>query len=329
MDCNLIMKILLIGAGELGSRHLQGVLKAGIVAEVFVLDPFIASLEKARERANEVKHSMNVSYVTALTDVPKSIDLAIIATNADVREKVTCDLLKEHTVKRLILEKVLFQNVEAFERIGALLQEKSVPTWVNHPRRMFAEYKVIRDEFLSLNERCTVAISGGDWGLGCNGLHFLDLISFVTGDDIKSLDASLVDKTLQMSKRMGVVEFTGTLTGLTDAGHAFMISSFLGKSAPVTITICTPSVRWIIQEGGISQTIRMKADNNFKAQLGTFEMRYQSSLTTDLVDTSAQLQDFDLPNYTEASKIHKLFVDTFLGKYNEITGNSSFICPIT
>lgn len=46
--------IIIIGAGQLGSRHLQGVLKSTYALNVTVVDPSEESLNTARERAEKI-----------------------------------------------------------------------------------------------------------------------------------------------------------------------------------------------------------------------------------------------------------------------------------
>jgi predicted dehydrogenase len=323
------MKILLIGAGQLGSRHLQGILKSAHKTEVFVLDPSTESLIIAKQRAEEITDFKAVNYVSSWNNLPNQFDLAIISTNADIREAVTIQLLENHQVRFLILEKVLFQEATAYERIATLIEKHAVATWVNHPRRMFTEYQHIKDEYQHLGETCTVNITGGNWGLGCNGLHFLDLILFITGQELGELDAQWIDNEIQESKRANYVEFTGTLKGTTGDGSTFTITSFPNEPAPVTITICTTSARWIIQEGGLSKTMRLSKANDFQIETGSFEMMYQSSLTTTLVDQIFSTADCELPTYSEAANLHQRFVVTLLEKYNTITGKNASQCPIT
>lgn len=54
---------------------------------------------------------------------------------------------------------------------------------------------------------------GGDWGLGCNAIHFLDLLTFFTGKVDFELDVSHLDSEIRVSKRERFVEFTGCLLG--------------------------------------------------------------------------------------------------------------------
>ena len=166
---------LIIGAGQLGSRHLQGLLKFDKCQQaVYVIDPSLDSLNNAKLRASEIKSNHEVRFLADWKNLPKEFDLAIVATNADIREKVVTKLLQNHRVNYLVLEKVLFQDIEAYSRINDLINKNNISTWVNHPRRMFSSYQVIKNQINNGNSK-NYQYSGGNWGLGCNALHFLDL----------------------------------------------------------------------------------------------------------------------------------------------------------
>lgn len=83
--------IALIGAGQLGSRHLQALANIDIPVILQVVDPSMDSLNVARERYLEVPNNDNINSIDFLTDIDAlnaNLDLCIIATNADVRFKV-------------------------------------------------------------------------------------------------------------------------------------------------------------------------------------------------------------------------------------------------
>ena len=132
--------IALIGAGELGSRHLQGLANASNQFQISVIDPNKNSLRVAKNRLNEAsKLSIpKVSYYDSIDSLPEAIDLVIIATNAKVRRDIIKNLIDKSSIKYLILEKVVFQRSNDFNLIKNLLNEKNVKTWVNCARRSFA-----------------------------------------------------------------------------------------------------------------------------------------------------------------------------------------------
>ena len=79
---------LIIGAGQLGSRHLQGLLKFDKEQIIYVLDTSVSSLDIAKERASEVESKHTIRYLTNWDSIPSELDLVIVATGASVRSKV-------------------------------------------------------------------------------------------------------------------------------------------------------------------------------------------------------------------------------------------------
>ena len=80
-------EILIIGAGNLGSRHLQGLGKTKNKFNITVLDPNDSALAKAKLCYKEILRSnpyQTVNFVNSLDLVRNSADLAIIATTADI-----------------------------------------------------------------------------------------------------------------------------------------------------------------------------------------------------------------------------------------------------
>ena len=83
-------KVLLCGAGELGSRYLQGLKACSNLLEILVYDPKDQSLMLARRRWDEIviedcPHI--ISFHTSLEKIESNIDLAIVSTTADVRDR--------------------------------------------------------------------------------------------------------------------------------------------------------------------------------------------------------------------------------------------------
>jgi predicted dehydrogenase len=311
------MKVnLIIGAGQLGSRHLQGLLKYPEAQVLHVLDPSATSLGIAKERAAEVAHQHQIEFV-------------IVATAANVRFLVVSRLLTEHNVRFLILEKVLFQKVVEYQTMDELLTKYKVPTWVNHPRRMFSHYLKIQGDVKNQTSKLAFSAIGSNWGLACNGLHFIDVFSFLSDSALASLDLEAVDNVIQNSKRPNFYEFTGSLQGRMKNGATFTISSFDDDISAISVTVGSPADHYIIQEGGTPQIIHLSKINAFKANIEEFAPVFQSSLTATLADTLFRTSTCMLPTYNDAKAAHIIFIKAFLEKYNAISGANSDSCPIT
>ena len=320
---------LIIGAGQLGSRHLQGLLKyTANQQQIYVLDPLQLSLDTAAIRADEIPNTHEVHYISDWESLPVEFDLVIIATNADVREEILLKLFQSHKAQFLILEKVLFQSLDSYSRIEELLEKQNVMAWVNHPRRMFEPYQQLKNQLNNAQPKI-FQVTGGNWGLGCNGLHFIDLFEFLSGSPIKTIDADWVDSQILVSKRKGFIEFTGSIKGLLNDHSSFQISSLQGEPIAPTITIFDANSRIIIQESGTPQIIRMDKGNGFNPVYIPFTMEFQSSLTARLANDLFSKGSCNLPVYNEAKHAHKLFLNAMLKKYNTLTGLNTEILPIT
>ena len=92
---NIVIKIIIIGAGQIGSRHLQGAVTNKNQLSITVVDPSLVALRLSRKRAKEIKFGNPKTTVTYSKKIPKnkSFEICIISTNADKRAEVTIDLL--------------------------------------------------------------------------------------------------------------------------------------------------------------------------------------------------------------------------------------------
>jgi predicted dehydrogenase len=319
--------ICIIGAGQLGSRHLQGVLKTKHPMRVFVVDPVQTSVETAKSRANEVQHSHELIFCSAISELPKHLDIVIVATNSNGREQIVIDLIQNHDFDYLVLEKVLFQEIEAYHRVEQLLSKTNSKVFVNHPRRMFDSYLNFKEILRDIGP-VSIQVSGGDWGLACNSLHFLDLFEFLLDQQVSYIDTQYLNQTPKPSKRSGFIEFTGTLSGQLTGGSSFQITSFEGDPTPISLLISGNKKRYLIQEAVSSGIFELPLDKTNQI-VHPFQFEYQSNMTTKVIDSLIETETCFLTAYSEASRLHTLFISELLKVYNSNSSVESQKLPIT
>lgn len=323
-----MIKSLIIGAGQLGSRHLQGLLKFEMKQLIYVLDPSEKSLGIAKERAREVKNNHNLIYLNDWVQLPNDFDLVIVATGAKVRSRVVIKLLMDFKVKNLVLEKILFQDVNSYAEISELIRRTKTSTWVNHPRRMFKHYQEIKKVISLSEENVRFQVYGGNWGLACNGLHFVDLFSFLSDSEVEHINFDGVNEIVD-SKRVNNIEFIGSIKGEFKNKSDFHISSIDGLYSDITVCVFTKSNRWIIQEGAAQKVIHLDGGINFSETITTYDAEFQSSLTTRIINDILTEEKTTLPTYDQASSSHIPFIKSALNTYTRITGIKASIIPIT
>lgn len=202
--------ILLIGCGNLGKFYYQSILKhlGQTDLKIYTVDPF----SKLPHNSNPTTTThVHFDQLDQLVIPNNQVDLAIVTTCSDVRYQLTKQVLDSLTIKYLILEKILFQNEEEYQIIDQLLKEHKVTAWVNCPRRTYQYYRNLKQE---LNQQSIqidqLTVTGVNWGLACNIMHFLDLYVYLTGDQDFTLE---INDQLQLhpSKRKNFYEFEGMI----------------------------------------------------------------------------------------------------------------------
>ena len=326
------MNCLIIGAGQLGSRHLQSLLKFNLdKLSIFVIDPNADSLNITKERAAEIKHNHKLIFCPDWELIPNHLFFVVVATNSSVREQITLKLLSEYQVKLLILEKVLFTEINSYSKIGTKIKSTGTLCYVNHARRMFKGYKLLKSR-LQNESSLHFQVVGSNWGLACNGLHYIDLIEFLSNSKVKTINTSLLDKNLLESKRKGFIEFTGIISGTLDNHNTFSIGSLYSVDivAPA-ISIMGSKVRAFIQENGCDPSLCLfENTSNFSLEKIPLYIPLQSDLTNCTLIDFINNGSVELTSFDEASHCHQIFISSLLINYNNLKGilnNTSL--PIT
>lgn len=318
-------KVIIIGGGQLGSRHLQGLLKCKFPLEISVVDPSQESLDRSRACELEVKERAEGTIVNYFNDQPKngSYDLAIIATSANIRESVSRRFILNNHVTNIIFEKVLFQSLEDYESVFSLLEKNKIKGYVNCPRRLYPAYQSIRDILVD-ESKVDMTVTGSKWGLACNGIHFIDAFAFVSCEPEIKLDATKLSKNVIESKRKGYYEVMGTLEGLSPKG-SIALTCDNKDSVGCLVTITTPNYRIVVNE----REGYYQVESNGEVVREKFSPYFQSQLTGTYIEKIIQSQELGITDYNESSKIHKEFISSMLTHFREYHDSSINECPIT
>lgn len=333
MSQKQLIHVAIIGAGQLGSRHLQAMALTDIPLSLEIVDPNQEALNMAEQRYKEMPTNPLIEDITFhqnINDLYKMLDIVIVATTSKPRRSVIEQLLAQKRVKYLILEKVLFPKLNDYDEIQKLLLKDKVKAWVNCGRRMTSFYRNLKKIFQS-EKSLVMAVSGTDWGLACNSIHFLDIYSFLSNQgqfesDIEQLDDSWID-----SKRKGYIEFTGSLRIKSLKGSLLLTSyqSIGGGLRPVIISLQSENFYCVVNESAkVAKLFHLK-ENTWQWENLTVDIKYQSQTTQDIIKQIIQTSECYLPNYSQSAKLHKILLEGFLRHCNIFRKESSEICPIT
>lgn len=310
----MVSTVVVIGAGNIGSRHLQAINKCEKELKVFAVEPMAIAQKRSREILGTT--SQYINYVDKIEDLPTNIDIAIAAVNSGVRRQAVEQLLTHSSLKYMILEKVLFPYVKDYAEVGEIFQNYGVRAWVNCARRSWPYTKKLK-EYFEKSKMISICLQGNMWGLGCNTIHYIDFLTYLTGCfDPIFVDTSALDKDIIPSKRDGYVEFTGELNIQIGPHHLKLISS-PGDFNGFIFDIRSEMLSCYITEKG-SEGFNVITDLSTGIQrTESFEVPFQSNLTTQVVSDLLDTGNCQLTTYEDSAKLHIPMLRAFAMKVNQ------------
>ena len=312
--------IAIIGVGALGKRHLQSMVELQGQYNIYAVE---INEEVIKVLADEFP---NVNFVTTTEGLPNELEAVVIATNSNIRRLLFEQLIYHSTVKNIIFEKVLFQKEEDYYFVQNKLAELNINAWVNCARREWDSYKLLKDELNEFNELYISAI-GGQWGIGCNAIHILDLIEYLSGSEIENLDISKLDNKVIESKRKGFYEFFGTISGISGKCKNFNISCMDKSNLPFRIEITTEKSRYMIDEGN-NYLLISDEESNWQWKQREFKQVYQSQMTGRVIKSIIDDGTCNLADYESSMKLHLKYILPLI-EFFKSSGMGEDLCPIT
>ena len=318
-----MQNILLIGAGQLGSRYLQGLSTIKLDLCITVVDPSDLSLTNATKRWFEAggdKSQHKIRWCKVLPQDLALIDLAIISTSARGRADLVKYISNTVSVSYWVFEKVLAQSKQELNIIHAATTD-ALGTWVNMARRVNDWHQQLKFKFYEQGP-LTVKKTGGLWGLACNAIHFIDLISWWTGESLLSVNTNRLDSTWLKSKRLGYFEVIGELLVRFSGGTELVLQSQPNaKEDNISIELPNKNI-WVIDE---LNCIAFKS----KKDIFKGEFKPQSELTGPMVTKILTNGNCELTTLKQSSEQHQIFLDAMLAHWNFSNKFNDRIVPIT
>jgi predicted dehydrogenase len=332
--------IVLVGAGKLGSRHLQALAKLNILASIYVIDLNSEALEVAKGRYQEIPDNPNIKEIHFLNSIKAIgslyIDVAIIATTSEFRRQVIEELIEFSEVRHLILEKILFQKLEDYQFVEELLLKKGIKTWVNFPRRKWSVYQELKESLKDsiISEIC---VTGQNWSLATSSLHFIDLVAFLTGNkkySILNLDFNNelypAYSSVTGSRESKYLEFYGSMKGKFNDSTYFNFTCLKKSNSPFLINIVTDkNIIQIYEEMGIIYISGIGVEKKWDIVSKSFTLPYQSELTNKIVEELIFDGETILTEYKEAAELHLPLLNSFLQFIGSVKNEKIVSCPIT
>lgn len=328
-----MIKIGIIGCGSLGLRHLQSILNLNFSKfEIFVVEPF----KKSQVIANEFILDLYpdkahfVQWFHEIEQLPNFMHLAIIATTSSIRFSVLSRMLSCVKIDCLILEKILFNQLDQYKNGSVLVHELSKKSYVNCPLRLWPIFKSIKNS-IDFNKITSVEIISHGEDLGCNGIHFIDLMSFWTN----STSFNVYDFDIQSampSKREGYLKINAKWGACfqSDSGHYDLLLDFqLGDFKGAKIYFYSGKNK-VLELDWSNGHVKSSGMLNELLPSRLWNTPFQSELTSQYVLNFIDKKEIGLPNYDQSAAMHVTFLNSIVDALRKTNVDvEDGICPIT
>jgi hypothetical protein len=311
--------ILIAGAGQLGSRYLQGLSNYMKPLTIWVYDISFSSLECARKRWEECSGELHrVEYIKNLADIPSKIDMVFVTTNSDVRLEVVNKITQIASVRYWILEKVLARTItELYSQADVTTGSSGV--WVNTPMYLWPLYRALRKNILG--NKPIHARFIGMHGLACNAIHYIDFVSRWNHGKITAIETSGLNRVWVPSKRTGFFEVEGEIVASFSDGSTLTIS---GNSKPESYRV---EIRIEDDIWEVDDNKGLAHNNSGKIIRGT--ILRQSELIAPLLDEIFTSGRCELPTLVLSISQHEPLLKALLAHWNANMPEKLDYVPIT
>lgn len=304
--------VLLIGAGALGMRYVEG-FEARNDCLIFVHD----ILER------DLSGFQNAMFIENLDCVSSTfLDLVIVATTAKGRAEILINILDNLIFSKILLEKPVEQSVEKLDLI--VKNNSAGMCYVNLARRCSLLYFQLKN-ILETETVVKIVVTGKNFGIACNGLHFIDLAQYLTGQTPQGY--AFFDQPLNWvkAKREGFYEAHGKIVIQFSGFDLEIVDEHINNGVLISIQTLRGLIIVDEQNGLISGGAKISIN------LGPRHIPYVSEYARDLVAVNDE-PGFDLgglPSLSEVYTAQKLHLDLLSKSWSEYFQSESGLVPAT
>ncbi len=325
-------RILLVGCGQLGSRHLQALVALKDVAEIFVLDPNPASLELGQFRVREVADAnpnIRLSWFDDMSKIPVGGDLCLMATQAQGRGPLFKKIAQDLCYRIFMIEKIVTPSLGEYQDLVRFSEQHGIRAWVNCQTRTFSVDQYIK-RLIRPEDPVILSDVGGNHGLATYGVHVADLFLHFDGSSEIKLARAQIEPALHPSKRgKDLFDLSGIITGYTEKGSHLLMSFSGAHKTPDIMNVITPRGRFMVDH--IHENAYQSLEEaGWKWQQIPIDGNWVVSRTTREIATDILFKGMcALPTLKECYPAHDFILSTLKPHFEKLMGKQLNSCPVT
>jgi len=325
-------RVLIVGCGDIGSRHLQAVSTLPEVKEIQVVDPRPEASALGQKRLAEMpgrQTDTEVRWFLSLEEASFGGGLCIVASQAEGRCQLTRRVTETLGYKSFILEKLVAQSVLEMEDLIEFHAANNVSAWANCKSRAYQFHQRAK-EWMDPSEPIIFDSMGSNHGLATEGVHSVDLFAFYDEASwIKSTE-SQIDPVLHPSKRgQTIFDLSGALHGYSQKGSRFTISHTQSDDSWGHISIATAKYRCIVDHLQRC-AFESDSDSGWVWRPAPFDGPILiSEMTRDFASDILSQGRCELPTLEESLLAHRFILDELRPHFSRLLGRKLERCPVT
>ncbi|EJL30562.1 Gfo/Idh/MocA family protein [Brevibacillus sp. BC25] len=323
----------IIGLGPMGQRYVNAVQSMEEI-RIAVADVRSDAVKKIEDFHLKQEVSIYSNHLDMLQN--ERVDILIIATNGPSHYPLFLDAMK-YGVKKVICEKPIAISISQAKDMVNKSKAEGMLLAVNHGRRWSKDYVALRDklrnEVIGPVESVMFSMGGGQ--LGCNGTHFIDLVSFLLDQKVVQVCGFLNDENIPNPRGAQFKDPGGYAIFHLSSGTRMFFEMTDDLGIPPLLIINGKYGRIIINELKRSYTIeaREKQDQELSVtRYGTpLKLMEECNLELDIITLSRDLVMSLLRDEIPANPLHAVeALEVVIGiHFSHETGNKMIELPLT
>ena len=163
---------------------------------------------------------------------------------------------------------------------------------------------------------------GGPWGLACNAIHFIDLVSWIKDENLIHIDTTGLNTEWHPAKRKGFWEVFGSLKATFSRGSEVNLHSEK-QGLP----------EYIYELEGSFGSCKIEEEKNSAILNENIiipgKLPYQSELTSILLEDILDRKVCNLPTIHESVQMHEILIGALLSHWKQYSDLNTLNVPVT
>lgn len=226
------MRTVVIGAGRMGLRHLE----VANQLDLEVVGVCDTDLDRARSAvtADFPLAAVGSDFEQMLRDIRP--DLVVVATTAPSHCAATLAAAASGA-QFILCEKPMARSLRECQMMIDACSASGARLAVNHPMRFMGHYLAAREavESVDLGGLVSISVTAGNFGMGMNGVHYFELLRWMTGESPMTVQAWFSDEVVPNPRGPEFHDVGGQIRATTASGTSLYLNAPPGQGHGLTV----------------------------------------------------------------------------------------------